>query len=120
MASKSDKGMEVDIANKGLKMLPKGKKGSSSSAAKGAPARRFRAKTMEPHELKWFNEQKEAKYAPENWIDECRFTLKFSTICNKVHELVRKFYENWDTSFRESTKAVALVVILYGSSSVIG
>ncbi|MCD7467004.1 hypothetical protein HAX54_004154 [Datura stramonium] len=32
--------------------------------------RRFGAKVVEEHGLKWFNSQKEAKYAPENWVDE--------------------------------------------------
>ncbi|MCE3215390.1 hypothetical protein HAX54_002255, partial [Datura stramonium] len=61
-----------------------------------------------------------AKYAPENWIDEGCFAFKFPAILDKIHELgvgyifndpkrcnltlVREFYTNWDTSFRESTK----------------
>ncbi|MCD7459730.1 hypothetical protein HAX54_041785, partial [Datura stramonium] len=56
--------------NKGLKWLQKGTKGSSSSAAKGTPARRFKAKVVEPDVLNWFNAQKKAKYAPETWIGE--------------------------------------------------
>ncbi|MCD9558467.1 hypothetical protein HAX54_015853, partial [Datura stramonium] len=50
--------------------LRKGTKGASSSAAKAGPARQFGAKSVEPHGLTWFNIQKKAKYAPENWIDE--------------------------------------------------
>ncbi|MCE2055538.1 hypothetical protein HAX54_042842 [Datura stramonium] len=61
--------------------------------------------------------QKEAKYAPENWIDEDLLTLEFPAIRDKLHQLgveyifakieecnltlVREFYENWDTSLRE-------------------
>ncbi|MCD9645985.1 hypothetical protein HAX54_035475, partial [Datura stramonium] len=60
------------------------------------------------------------KYAPENWIDEGRLALEFSAIRDKIYELgasyifnelerhnltlVREFYANWDTSFKESTK----------------
>ncbi|MCE2056175.1 hypothetical protein HAX54_044182, partial [Datura stramonium] len=51
MASKYDKGKEVEIANKGLMWLHKRTKGPSSSASKGTPARRFRAKVVEPHGL---------------------------------------------------------------------
>ncbi|MCD7450061.1 hypothetical protein HAX54_003276, partial [Datura stramonium] len=63
---------------------------------------------------------KEVKYAPENWIYEGRLTLEFHAIRNKVRELgiryifteleecnltlVREFYANRDTSFRESSK----------------
>ncbi|MCD7459267.1 hypothetical protein HAX54_040504 [Datura stramonium] len=117
-------------------------KGSSSLTAKGTLARRFRAKVVESHGLKWFQAQKEAKYASENWIDESLLTLEFPTICDKIHELglgyvfvepeecnltlVRKFYANRDNFFVESIKvkirdqlALALVVIPYGSSSVI-
>ncbi|MCD9639978.1 hypothetical protein HAX54_024989, partial [Datura stramonium] len=81
--------------------------------------KRFGAKVVEEHGLKWFNIQKEAKYAPENWIDEGRLTFEFPTISDTVHELgqgyvfpepeecnltlVRKFYENWNTSYGEST-----------------
>ncbi|MCD7448785.1 hypothetical protein HAX54_046321, partial [Datura stramonium] len=66
MASKADKRKEVETANRGLKQPRKGTKGLSSSAAKETPARRFGAKAIEPHGLKWFNAQKESKYAPEN------------------------------------------------------
>ncbi|MCD7470895.1 hypothetical protein HAX54_011097 [Datura stramonium] len=75
---------------------------------------------MEPHGLSWFKTQKKVKYAPENWIDEGRLKLEFSTIRDKVRELglgyifaeseecnlnlVREFYANRDTSFAESTK----------------
>ncbi|MCE0481149.1 hypothetical protein HAX54_038614, partial [Datura stramonium] len=58
MASKSDKGKEVEIVNEGLQRLQEGTKGSSSSTAKGTPARRFEAKAVEPHGLKWFQAQK--------------------------------------------------------------
>ncbi|MCD9639283.1 hypothetical protein HAX54_023708, partial [Datura stramonium] len=63
---------------------------------------------------------KEARYAPKSWIDEGHLALEFPTIRDKLRELgvryifveaeewnltfVREFYENWDTSFRESTK----------------
>ncbi|MCD9646360.1 hypothetical protein HAX54_036132, partial [Datura stramonium] len=84
------------------------------------PPRRFGAKSVEPHGLTWFNNKKEAKYAPENWIYEGRLALEFTAIQEKICELgvgysfnepercnltlVRKFYTNWDTSFGESTK----------------
>ncbi|MCE2055772.1 hypothetical protein HAX54_043373, partial [Datura stramonium] len=48
---------------------------------------RFEAKEVEPHGLTWFNTQKEAKYAFENWIDKGRLILEFPTIRYKVHEL---------------------------------
>ncbi|MCD9643549.1 hypothetical protein HAX54_031132, partial [Datura stramonium] len=60
MASCANKGKKVEIANKGFKKLRKGTKGSSSSAARAPPARRFRAKVVEPHGLKLFNAQKES------------------------------------------------------------
>ncbi|MCD9641707.1 hypothetical protein HAX54_028095, partial [Datura stramonium] len=84
---------------------------SSSSPSKEGPARIFRAKAVEPHRLTWFNTQKEAKYALENWIDEGRLALEFLAIRDKICELgdgyifnepkrcnlnlVREFYENW-------------------------
>ncbi|MCE3215660.1 hypothetical protein HAX54_003145, partial [Datura stramonium] len=119
MASKAKKRKEIEVANKDLNQLRKGTKGSSSSA-KGTPVRRFRAKVVEPHGLTWFNTQKEAKYAPENRIDEGILSLEFPTIRDKVRKLglgyifveseecnltlVSEFYANWDTSFGESTK----------------
>ncbi|MCD7451459.1 hypothetical protein HAX54_011967, partial [Datura stramonium] len=78
------------------------------------------SKSSKPHGLTWFNTQKEAKYVPENWIDEGHLALEFLTIRDKIHELeagyifsepercnltlVREFHSNWDTSFGESTK----------------
>ncbi|MCD7467343.1 hypothetical protein HAX54_004747, partial [Datura stramonium] len=72
------------------------------------------------HGLKWFNAQKEAKYALESWIDKGRLALEFSTIHDTVRELglgyvfaeleeynltlVREFYANLNTSYGESTK----------------
>ncbi|MCD9640075.1 hypothetical protein HAX54_025105, partial [Datura stramonium] len=56
----ASKGKEVVIAQLSLKRLRKGPKGASSSVAKAGPARRFRAKAIEPHGLTWFNSQKEA------------------------------------------------------------
>ncbi|MCE3050419.1 hypothetical protein HAX54_047158, partial [Datura stramonium] len=47
----------------------------------------FGAKVVEEHGLNWFNAQKEAKYAPENYIDEGRLALEFLTIRNTIHEL---------------------------------
>ncbi|MCD7472666.1 hypothetical protein HAX54_013967, partial [Datura stramonium] len=47
---------------------------------KRGTARRFKEKAIEPHKLTWFNTQKEAKYAPENWIDEGRLALEFPAI----------------------------------------
>ncbi|MCE3050518.1 hypothetical protein HAX54_047412, partial [Datura stramonium] len=57
-----DKQKEVIVADKGLKRLKKGTKGSKSSAAKAPPTRRFAAEAIEEHGLKWFNAKKEAKY----------------------------------------------------------
>ncbi|MCD9559872.1 hypothetical protein HAX54_018198, partial [Datura stramonium] len=61
MAPKDSKGMKIEVAGKGLKRLQKGTKGASSS--------------------------KEAKYAPENWIDEGFLALEFPAIQDKLHEL---------------------------------
>ncbi|MCD7451598.1 hypothetical protein HAX54_012759 [Datura stramonium] len=110
MAPKANKEKEVETANKSLKQLRKGTKGSSSSTTMATPAMRFGAKVVEPHGLKWFNVQKDAKYSPENWIDDGFLALEFPTICEKVHELglgyvfvepeecnlslVREFYAN--------------------------
>ncbi|MCD7449344.1 hypothetical protein HAX54_051533, partial [Datura stramonium] len=69
-----------------------GTKGSSSSAAKETPARRFGAKVVELHVLKWFNAQKEAKYAPENWFDEGFLTLDIFT------SATRSASWDWDIS----------------------
>ncbi|MCD9642577.1 hypothetical protein HAX54_029451 [Datura stramonium] len=49
-------------------------------AAKDGPAIRFGAQAIEPHGLNWFNTQKEANYASENWIDEGRLAFEFPTI----------------------------------------
>ncbi|MCE0481848.1 hypothetical protein HAX54_039937 [Datura stramonium] len=78
------------------------------------------SKSCKPYRLTWFNTQKEAKYAPENRIDEGRLALEFPTIRDKLNELgvgyifaepkeckltlVRDFYTNWDISFEESSK----------------
>ncbi|MCD9639650.1 hypothetical protein HAX54_024300 [Datura stramonium] len=118
MASKDEKGNEVKIANKGLKRLRKGMKGSSSSAAKGTHARRFGAKVVEPHGLKWFQEQKEAKYVVENWIDKGRIAFELPTIHDKVREL-RLGYVFAVLEECNLTLVVASVVISCGSSSVI-
>ncbi|MCE3052206.1 hypothetical protein HAX54_051856 [Datura stramonium] len=63
MASQTDKGKEVAIANKGFKRLGKGV-ASSSSVQKAPLSRKFGAKDMQKHGLKWFNAQKEEQYAP--------------------------------------------------------
>ncbi|MCD9644813.1 hypothetical protein HAX54_033262, partial [Datura stramonium] len=84
------------------------------------PARRFRAKEVEPHGLTSFNTKKEANYEPENWKYEGRFALELLAIRNKIRQLgadyifneperlnltlAREFYANWDTSFGKSTK----------------
>ncbi|MCD9646484.1 hypothetical protein HAX54_036355 [Datura stramonium] len=65
MASRADKEREVAVASKGFKRLRKGV-ALSSLAQKVPPSRRFGAKAVEEHGLKWFNAQKEAKYDPEN------------------------------------------------------
>ncbi|MCE0481251.1 hypothetical protein HAX54_038846 [Datura stramonium] len=75
------------VAEKGLKRLREGTKGSKSLAAKAPPVGRFGAKAINEHGLKWFNAQKEAKYAPEKWIDEGRLSLEFLTIYDTIHEL---------------------------------
>ncbi|MCE3215842.1 hypothetical protein HAX54_003734, partial [Datura stramonium] len=70
--------------------------------------------------IKWFNAQKEEKYAPKNCIDEGRLALECPTIRDSISELglgyvfaepeecnlalVREFYANWDTSFGDNTK----------------
>ncbi|MCD7464852.1 hypothetical protein HAX54_053510, partial [Datura stramonium] len=93
---------------------------ASSSASKAGPPRRFRGKAVEPHMLTWFNTKKESMNALESLIDEDLLELEFLAIPDKIRELgaghifnepercnltlVRKFYTNWDTSFRESTK----------------
>ncbi|MCE3215042.1 hypothetical protein HAX54_000601 [Datura stramonium] len=53
----------------------------------GRQRRRFGAKAVEEHGLKWFNAQMEAKDAPENWNDEGLFALEFPTIRGTVREL---------------------------------
>ncbi|MCD7458971.1 hypothetical protein HAX54_039722 [Datura stramonium] len=118
MSSKVDKGKEVEIANKGLKRLGKGRKGSSSSTAKGTPARRYRDKDVEPYGIRWFQTQKEAKYSLENWIDEGHLALEFPTIRNKVREL-ELGYVFAEPKECNLTLVVALVFISYGSSSMI-
>ncbi|MCE3049463.1 hypothetical protein HAX54_044917 [Datura stramonium] len=79
--------MEIKVAGKGLKRLQKGTKGASSSKAKARSAKCFGVQAVEPHGLTWFNTQKEAKYAPEYWIDEGRLALEFPAIREKLHEL---------------------------------
>ncbi|MCD9638169.1 hypothetical protein HAX54_021943, partial [Datura stramonium] len=51
------------------------------------PHKDIREKAVEPRGLPWFNTQKEAKYAPENWIDEGGLALEFPTIRDKIREL---------------------------------
>ncbi|MCD9642591.1 hypothetical protein HAX54_029466, partial [Datura stramonium] len=65
--------------------LEKAKGGLVSSTSKAGSLRRFGEKAVEPHGLTWFNTQKEVKYAPENWIDEGHFELKFPAIRDKIH-----------------------------------
>ncbi|MCD7453958.1 hypothetical protein HAX54_022770 [Datura stramonium] len=119
------KGKEVVFADPSVKWARKGKMRASYSAFKAGLPRRFGPKAVEPHCLTWFNTQKEAKYALENSIDEGRLKLEFPAIRDKIRELgagyifneskrcnltsVREFYTNWDNSFRESTKVVALL-----------
>ncbi|MCD7466696.1 hypothetical protein HAX54_003638 [Datura stramonium] len=119
---------EVVISQPSLKRLRKDPKDASSSPIKVGPAKRFGAKAVEPHELKWFNTQKEVKYATENWIDEGLLVLEFPNIRDNLHKLgvgyifveleecnltfVREFYVNWDTSFGESTKVKIRVTIV--------
>ncbi|MCD7454695.1 hypothetical protein HAX54_025662 [Datura stramonium] len=64
MASHADKGKEVAVS-KGFKRLREGV-ALTSSAQKAPPARRFGTKAVEEYGLKWFNSQKEAKYALKN------------------------------------------------------
>ncbi|MCD9560145.1 hypothetical protein HAX54_018626, partial [Datura stramonium] len=42
---------------------------------------------VEPHGLTWFNTQMEAKYAPENWIDEGFLALEFPTIRDRICQM---------------------------------
>ncbi|MCD7473414.1 hypothetical protein HAX54_015252 [Datura stramonium] len=86
MVSRANKGKEVAVGSKGFKKLRKGV-ASSLSSQKEPPIRRFGAKAVEEHGLKWFNAQKEAKYAPKNWIDEGHLALAFPTICDTVRDL---------------------------------
>ncbi|MCD9638848.1 hypothetical protein HAX54_023008, partial [Datura stramonium] len=60
---------------------------SSFSAPKEGPIRIFGVKAVEPHGLNWFNTQKEAQYALENWIDEGHLELEFLAIQEKIREL---------------------------------
>ncbi|MCE3051556.1 hypothetical protein HAX54_050181, partial [Datura stramonium] len=87
MESRDNKGKEVVVADKCLKRLSKGTKGSKSPPAKAPPTRRFRVKAIEDHGLKWFNTQKEAKYAPENLIDERCLALEYPTIRDTIREI---------------------------------
>ncbi|MCD7464282.1 hypothetical protein HAX54_052440, partial [Datura stramonium] len=48
---------------------------------------RFVAKVVKEHELKWFNAQKEAKYTPENWIDEGCLALEFPIFHDTIRDL---------------------------------
>ncbi|MCD7464512.1 hypothetical protein HAX54_052909 [Datura stramonium] len=85
---KANKGKKVETANKGLKRLRKGSKGSSSSAANATPARRFGAKAVEPHGLKWFNAQKEADILWRTGLMKFTFhlsSLPFTTLCACWH-----------------------------------
>ncbi|MCD7451373.1 hypothetical protein HAX54_011429, partial [Datura stramonium] len=120
MASKGSKGIEIKVAGKGLKRLRNGTEGASSSAAKASPTKRFGAQAVEPHGLTSFNTQKEAMYAPENWINEGCLAPEFLVIRDKIRELgvgyifskseecnltlLWEFYANWDISFGETTK----------------
>ncbi|MCE3215423.1 hypothetical protein HAX54_002337, partial [Datura stramonium] len=51
-----------------------------SAKCQAPPARRYGAKVVEEHGLKWFNAQTKATYALENWIDEGHLALEFPTI----------------------------------------
>ncbi|MCE3051347.1 hypothetical protein HAX54_049545, partial [Datura stramonium] len=81
----ASKGKEVNLAEKSQKKGRPRKMDASSLAPKAGPTRRFGAKAVETHGLTWFNTQKEAKYAHENWIDEGRLALKFPAIREKIH-----------------------------------
>ncbi|MCD9638100.1 hypothetical protein HAX54_021810, partial [Datura stramonium] len=79
--------MEIEVVGKGLKRLLKGTKGASSSSSKassGPMALEFLDIRDKFHEL-------EVGYI---LVEPKEFTLT----------MVREFYENWDTSFEESTK----------------
>ncbi|MCE3050176.1 hypothetical protein HAX54_046591, partial [Datura stramonium] len=86
----SSKGKEVVVVDPSLKMTRKGKEGASSSASKVGPAR----KSLLALEL----------LAIWDKIRELGVGYIFNELgrCNVT--LVRKFYANWNTSFRESTK----------------
>ncbi|MCD9560013.1 hypothetical protein HAX54_018438, partial [Datura stramonium] len=120
MEPKGRKGMETEVAGKGLKRLWKGTNGASSSKAKASSAKCFGVPAVEPHGISWFNTQMEAKYAPEHWINEGRLAREFPAIRDRARELglgfifakleefnltlVREFYANWDTSFGENNE----------------
>ncbi|MCD7453237.1 hypothetical protein HAX54_020180, partial [Datura stramonium] len=121
MASRANKGKEVETSSKGFKRLRKGVT-PSSSVPRVHPTRMFEAKSIEEHWLKCFNALKEAKYAPKNWICECHLALELPSIYT-VHELelgyvaaeteecnltlVREFYTNWNTFNGERKKVRA-------------
>ncbi|MCD7469290.1 hypothetical protein HAX54_008221, partial [Datura stramonium] len=76
------------------------------------------------------NAQKEAKYAPKNWIDEGHLALEYPTILElglgyvfaELEEcsltLMREFYSNWDTSFGERKKVkIQGQVVLFSARS---
>ncbi|MCD7467515.1 hypothetical protein HAX54_004985 [Datura stramonium] len=86
MSSRADKGREIAVARKWFRRLRKGV-ASSSSAQKIPSIRRFGAKDVEEHGIKWFNAQKEAKYSIENRIDEGHLALEFPTIWDTIQEL---------------------------------
>ncbi|MCD7470843.1 hypothetical protein HAX54_011006 [Datura stramonium] len=116
LSTMTSKGKDVVVADPSVKRAIKGKMWANSSASKARPAGRFGAKAVKHYGLTWFNTQKDAKYAPENWIDGDHLALEFPDIRHKIHELgagyifnepercnltlVREFYANWDTSFR--------------------
>ncbi|MCD7471615.1 hypothetical protein HAX54_012191, partial [Datura stramonium] len=102
MASKADNGKEVEISNKGLKRFQKETKGLSSSAAKRTLPMRFRAKVVEPHGLKWFQAQKEAKYAPKNFISEGGLALEF------LPSARRSMSWDWDMSLPSLRSVISL------------
>ncbi|MCD7463163.1 hypothetical protein HAX54_050079, partial [Datura stramonium] len=87
-------GKEVIVAKNNRKRGRPRRMKASSSAPKVGPTRRFGAKAVESHGLTWFDTQKEAKYATENWIDEGFLALELIDIREKIRELGASYIFN--------------------------
>ncbi|MCD9645636.1 hypothetical protein HAX54_034680, partial [Datura stramonium] len=78
---------EVNVAKKSQKRGRIRKTDASTSAPRVGPTRIFEAREFESHGLTWFNTQKEAKCAPENWVDEGHLALEFPAVSENIREL---------------------------------